>query len=184
MEEPEVQQEEVQEPRIEDPGTSGAQDIRTIPAPFDISTALRRLHKELTDITNDPPPMCFAGPVDHSMFTWKGTIMGPADSPYEGGLFRLNIQFPPNYPFRPPLIYFTTPIYHPNSNRRGYICVDILRSQWSPILTISKLLLSITSMLCDPNPNDPFVPSIGRMYLQDRDAFDTMARAWTKKYAR
>ena len=159
------------------------QDIRTNPAPLDPSIALRRLRRELTDITNDPPPMCSAGPVDDDMFTWKGTIMGPADSPYEGGVFCLNIQFPRNYPFRPPLIYFTTPIYHPNINRKGYICLDIFRSQWSPIMTISKLLLSISSMLCDPNPNDAFVPSIARMYLKDRATYDTTARAWTKKYA-
>ncbi|KAM5290665.1 ubiquitin-conjugating enzyme E2-17 kDa-like [Glossophaga mutica] len=117
------------------------------------------------------------------MFKWKGAIMGPADSPYEGGVFCLNIQFPGNYPFRPPQIYFTTPIYHPNINRRGYICLDILKSQWSPALTISKLLLSISSMLCDPNPDDALVPSIARMYLTDRDNYNTMARAWTRKYA-
>ncbi|XP_045703437.1 ubiquitin-conjugating enzyme E2-17 kDa-like [Phyllostomus hastatus] len=127
--------------------------------------------------------MCSAGPVDDDMFTWRGAIMGPPNSPYEGGVFSLNIQFPYDYPFQPPWIYFTTRIYHPNIDRRGNICLDILKSQWSPALTISKLLLSICSMLCDPNPDDALVPSIARMYLRDRDTYNAMARAWTKKYA-
>ncbi|XP_053519728.1 ubiquitin-conjugating enzyme E2 D2-like [Artibeus jamaicensis] len=150
---------------------------------MDTSTALRRLHKELTDINNDPPPMCSTGPVDDYMFTWKWTIRGPADNPYKGGVFCLNIQFPPHYPFMPQQIYFTTPICHPNINQRGYICLDIFRSQWSPIMTVSKVLLSISSMLCDPNSNDAFVPSIARMYLKDKDTCVSMARSWTKKYA-
>lgn len=150
---------------------------------MDTSRALRRLCKELADITNDPPPMCSAGPVDDDMFTWKGSISGPIGSPYEGGVFFLNIEFPGNYPFVPPQIYFTTPIYHPNVSQRGYICLNMFRSQWSPIMTVSKVLLFISSILCDPNPNDAFVPSIARMYLKDRDTYVSMARAWTKKYA-
>ncbi|XP_045703478.1 ubiquitin-conjugating enzyme E2-17 kDa-like [Phyllostomus hastatus] len=138
---------------------------------------------ELMDITMDPPPMCSAGPMDDDMFTWRGAIMGPPNSPYEGGTFSLSIQFPYDYPFHPPWIYFTTQIYHPNIDRRGHIHVDILKSQWSPALTISKLLLSISSMLCNPNLNYTLVPSIARMYLNDRNKYNTMAQAWTRKYA-
>ncbi|KAM5290451.1 ubiquitin-conjugating enzyme E2 D3-like [Glossophaga mutica] len=135
------------------------------------------------DITKDPPPMCSAGPVDDDMFIWKGVIMGSDDSPYEGGVFSLNIHFPCEYPFHPPWVYFTTRIYHPNIDRRGNICLDILKTQWSPALTTSKVLLSISSILCDPNPDDALVPSIARMYLKDRDTYNAMARAWTRKYA-
>ncbi|XP_054422615.1 ubiquitin-conjugating enzyme E2 D3-like isoform X2 [Pteronotus mesoamericanus] len=135
------------------------------------------------DISKAPPPLCSAGPVDNDMFSWKGAIMGAEDSPYEGGVFSLNIQFPCDYPFRPPWIYFTTRIYHPNINRQGCIWLDILRSQWTPALTISKVLLSISSMLYNPNPKDPLVPSIAKMYLKDRDGYNAMARAWTRKYA-
>lgn len=64
--------------------------------------------------------------------------MGPPDSPYQGGVFFLTIHFPTDYPFKPPKVAFTTRIYHPNINSNGSICLDILRSQWSPALTISK----------------------------------------------
>ncbi|XP_052540495.1 ubiquitin-conjugating enzyme E2 D2 isoform X3 [Tympanuchus pallidicinctus] len=103
------------------------------------------------------------------MFHWQATIMGPNDSPYQGGVFFLTIHFPTDYPFKPPKVAFTTRIYHPNINSNGSICLDILRSQWSPALTISKVLLSICSLLCDPNPDDPLVPEIARIYKTDRE---------------
>lgn len=71
-------------------------------------------------------------------FHWQATIMGPSDSPYSGGVFFLAIHFPTDYPFKPPKVNFTTRIYHPNINSNGSICLDILRDQWSPALTISK----------------------------------------------
>merc|ERR1712224_372676 len=86
-------------------------------------------------------------------------IMGPPDSPYQGGVFFLNINFPSDYPFKPPKVHFTTKIYHCNVNSNGAICLDILKDQWSPALTISKVLLSISSLLTDCNPADPLVPS-------------------------
>ncbi|XP_060100357.1 ubiquitin-conjugating enzyme E2 D2-like [Heteronotia binoei] len=111
--------------------------------------ALKRIHKELNDLARDPPAQCSAGPVGDDMFHWQATIMGPNDSPYQGGVFFLTIHFPTDYPFKPPKVAFTTRIYHPNINSNGSICLDILRSQWSPALTISKVLLSICSLLCD-----------------------------------
>merc|ERR1711861_97951 len=85
------------------------------------------------------------------MFNWQATIMGPPDSAYEGGIFFLNINFPSDYPFKPPKVTFTTKIYHCNVNSNGSICLDILQSQWSPALTVSKVLLSVCSLLTDPN---------------------------------
>merc|ERR1712026_649067 len=109
--------------------------------------------------------------------------MGPADSPYAGGVFFLNITFPADYPFKPPKITFTTKIYHPNINANVNICLDILKSQWSPALTISKVLLSICSLITDPNPDDPLVPDIARLYKTDRKKYESMAKEWTTKYA-
>ncbi|EPY74135.1 ubiquitin-conjugating enzyme E2 D2 [Camelus ferus] len=145
--------------------------------------ALKRIHKELLDLSRDPPDQCSAGPVGDDMFHWQATIMGPNDSPYQGGVFFLRIQLPSDYPFKPPKIAFITRIYHPNINKNGSICLDILRSEWSPALTISKVLLSICSMLCDPNPDDPLVPEIAKMYMKDRRKYDQIAREWTQKYA-
>ena len=109
--------------------------------------------------------------------------MGPDDSPYSGGVFFLNIRFPPDYPFKPPKVNFTTKIYHPNINSNGSICLDILKDQWSPALTISKVLLSISSLLTDPNPDDPLVPEIANLYKNDMAKYTEVAKEWTSKYA-
>ncbi|RHY34128.1 hypothetical protein DYB32_001110 [Aphanomyces invadans] len=117
--------------------------------------ALKRINKELLDLGKDPPANCSAGPVGDDLFHWQATIMGPEDSPYSGGVYFLNIHFPADYPFKPPKVNFTTRIYHCNINANGGICLDILKDQWSPALTISKVLLSICSLLTDANPDDP-----------------------------
>ena len=109
--------------------------------------------------------------------------MGPADSPFQGGVFFLNVNFPTDYPFKPPKITFTNRIYHPNINSNGSICLDILKDQWSPALTISKVLLSISSLLTDANPDDPLVPEIANIYKSDRAKYENTAKEWTKKYA-
>ena len=109
--------------------------------------------------------------------------MGPDDSPYAGGIYFLNIHFPTDYPFKPAKINVTTRIYHPNINSNGSICLDILKEQWSPALTISKVLLSISSLLTDANPDDPLVPEIAHIYKTDKPKYEATAREWTRKYA-
>ncbi|XP_041363244.1 ubiquitin-conjugating enzyme E2-17 kDa-like [Gigantopelta aegis] len=147
--------------------------------------ALKRITKELLDLKKDPPAGCSAGPVDSAkdMFHWQACIQGPQDSPYSGGTFFLNVHFPTDYPFKPPKVSFATKIYHPNINSNGSICLDILRSQWSPALTVQKVLLSIASLLTDPNPDDPLVPEIAKIYKQDREKYNKLAAEWTRKYA-
>ncbi|KAK8643192.1 hypothetical protein V6N13_012498 [Hibiscus sabdariffa] len=149
------------------------------------STAMasKRITKELKDLQKDPPVSCSAGPAGDDMFHWQATIMGPADSPYAGGVFLVSIHFPPDYPFKPPKVSFKTKVYHPNINSNGSICLDILKEQWSPALTVSKVLLSICSLLADPNPDDPLEPEIAHTYKTDRTKYDSTALAWTQKYA-
>ncbi|KAK9202244.1 hypothetical protein WN944_017454 [Citrus x changshan-huyou] len=213
--------------------------------------ASKRILKELKDLQKDPPTSCSAGPVAEDMFHWQATIMGPPDSPYAGGVFLVSIHFPPDYPFKPPKVAFRTKVFHPNINSNGSICLDILKEQWSPALTISKdeiaaglvlcllklwplsyllhsdlddgcislrpwpmerfdfvsvsnktgecwsmdsvggkggcfisqVLLSICSLLTDPNPDDPLVPEIAHMYKTDKAKYESTARSWTQKYA-
>lgn len=145
----------------------------------------KRILQEMKEITtSEQSDNITAGPVsDENIFSWTATIIGPKDSPYEGGIFLLSIDFPKDYPFKPPKINFTTKIYHPNINSGGSICLDILNSQWSPALTISKTLLSICSLLTDPNPDDPLVSSIAHLYKNDREKYNDEAKLWTQKYA-
>jgi len=143
----------------------------------------QRIAKELENLTADPPTNCSAGPVDDDLFQWQASLMGPHASPYQDGVFFMNIKFPADYPFKPPRVTFETKIFHPNINSSGGICLDILKEAWSPALTISKVLLSICSLLCDPNPDDPLVPDIARMYVNDRDKYNRTARLWTIKFA-
>ncbi|KAL5052893.1 hypothetical protein RYX36_033575 [Vicia faba] len=137
--------------------------------------ASKRILKELKDLQKDPPTSCSAGPIAEDMFHWQATIMGPADSPYAGGVFLVTIHFPPDYLFKPPKVAFRTKVFHPNINSNGSICLDILKEQWSPALTISKVLLSICSLLTDPNPDDPLVPEIAHMYKTDRTKYEATA---------
>ena len=95
----------------------------------------------------------------------------------------MKIKFPKDYPFKPPYVSFLTRIYHCNISTTGEICLDILKDQWSPALTMSKVLLSILSLLTDANPKDPLVPAIAHEYKRNRALHDHTARKWTEMYA-
>lgn len=144
---------------------------------------LKRIKKELFDFERDPPSNCSAAPEGDDFFHWRATIIGPSDSPYANGIFYLDIHFPSDYPFKPPKVKFLTEIYHPNINKVGTICLDILSNEWSPALTISKVLLSISSLLTEPNPDDPLMPEIASLYKNDRNKYEEIAREWTITYA-
>lgn len=146
-------------------------------------STIRRLQAELKEMNTNPPTNCSAGPINDNMTQWQATIMGPEGSPYHGGIFNLKIDFPENYPFKPPKVMFTTKIYHCNINSSGGICLDILKNQWSPALTISKVLLSICSLMDDPNPNDPLVSEIAELLRTNKTLHDETARVWTMNYA-
>jgi len=145
--------------------------------------ALKRIQKELQDLARDNTTSISAGPVRDDLFHWTATIMGPDDSPFSGGVFFLDIHFPADYPFKPPKVQFTTKVYHPNINKNGSICLDILKDQWSPALTVSRVLLSISSLLTDPNPDDPLVPEIAHQFKTNKAAYEATARDWTSRFA-
>ncbi len=146
--------------------------------------ASNRINKELRELQKDSPMNCSAGPINDDIMSWQATIIGPTDSPYAGGVFYLTIQFPKDYPFKAPKISFTTQIYHPNiSPDTGAICLDILKDAWTPSLTVRTVLLSICSLLTDPNPDDPLAPTVARQYKRNREEFDNIAQEWTRRYA-
>merc|ERR1712113_349407 len=116
---------------------------------------------------------------------WKGYIKGPDDSPYEGGVFAVNINIPSEYPFEPPKMKFDTKVWHPNvSSQTGAICLDILKTEWSPALTIRTALLSLQALLSTPEPDDPQDAVVAKQYKKERKKFDAQAKKWTQTHAR
>ncbi|CAH3134390.1 ubiquitin-conjugating enzyme E2 E1-like [Pocillopora verrucosa] len=166
-------------------GTQIRKEIKIAPSrpPKTLSGAAKRIQRELAEITLEPPPNCSAGPKGDNLYEWHSTILGPQGSVYEGGVFFLDIQFSSDYPFKPPKVTFRTRIYHCNINSQGVICLDILKDNWSPALTISKVLLSVCSLLTDCNPVDPLVGSIATQYVNDREEHDRIAKEWTRRFA-
>ena len=149
-----------------------------------MSQALKRIQKELAEFNKEEQEGFTAGPVDDSdMFKWTATLTGPEDSPYEGGNFELSMEFPKDFPFKPPKVEFTTKVYHPNVKSTGTICLDILKDAWSPDITVSKILLAIQNLLINPNIEHPLEPEIAKQYTDNRDKYNETAKEWTEKYA-
>lgn len=146
-------------------------------------SSLKRISAEFKEINDNPVDNCSAQIIDDNLFNWRAQIYGPQGTPYEGGIFNLNILFPSEYPFKPPKINFETKVYHPNINNTGIICMDILKDNWSPLMTITKVLLSICSLLNDPNPIDPLEPDIANEFLKNKDKYIENAKSWTLIYA-
>lgn len=114
----------------------------------------------------------------------RGTLKGPPDSPYEKGVFVVDIQIPSEYPFKPPKMRFETRVYHPNvSSQTGAICLDVLKDAWTPILTMKSSLLSLQSLLQSPQPDDPQDAVVAQVMINDPERFAETARHWTGLYA-
>ena len=144
---------------------------------------LRRLNNEFKEFKKHSISNISACPINDNLFEWEAIIIGPENTPYEQGLFKLNIYIPKGYPIKPPNVIFKTRIFHPNINHNGNICLDILKDQWSPALTIQKVLLSISSLLTEPNPSDPLNIEAGNMLNRDKDLFERTAKEWTMSFA-
>eukprot|EP00536_Pseudo-nitzschia_multiseries_P006279 jgi/Psemu1/324286/estExt_fgenesh1_pg.C_1300056 len=145
-----------------------------------------RLKKELAEVGKvDQTSGVNARAVSDDMRSLKGKINGPESTCYEGGIFEIDIQIPRQYPFEPPKMKFITKIWHPNiSSQTGAICLDILKDQWSPALTIKTALLSLRALLSSPEPSDPQDAEVAKMYLNDRKKFEKTAKFWTESYAK
>lgn len=137
---------------------------------------------DLRQISREPPEGASARPVSESnLFVWMGTVFGPVDSPWEGGIFHLKMTFPPDYPAHPPRVRFTTEIFHPNVFSDGALCLDIIQDHWSPIYSVSSILTSIQSLLTDPNPNSPANPEAASLFRTDTRAYNRRVRRCAEK---
>jgi len=145
---------------------------------------LRRVNKEIADCKKDKQSNIVIDMVDESPFHLIGSFPGPPDTPYEGGHFSVDIVIPDSYPFQPVKMKFITKVYHPNiSSASGAICLDILKDAWSPVLTLKSTLISLQSLLCSPEPNDPQDAEVAKHYMTSRASFNETARYWTETYA-
>ncbi|KAL7440785.1 hypothetical protein ACHAXM_007468 [Skeletonema potamos] len=131
-----------------------------------------RIMRELSLLSKDPPPGIAAyTPNPTDMTQIRAQITGPEGSPFEKGVFLLTVHIAGRYPFEPPRCRFLTPLYHPNVDSHGRICLDTLKSppagSWSPAVSLPSLLLSIRSLMAEPNPDDGLVPEISELYKRN-----------------
>jgi ubiquitin-conjugating enzyme E2 T len=144
-----------------------------------------RLMREMSLLSRDPPPGVAAyAPEPSDMTKIRAQITGPEDSPFEGGVFLLSVNVTGRYPFEPPRCRFLTPVYHPNVDSGGRICLDTLKSppagSWSPAVSLPSLLLSIRSLMAEPNPDDGLVPDISELYKRNPAEWQREARRRTE----
>nr|XP_034299649.1 ubiquitin-conjugating enzyme E2 T-like [Crassostrea gigas] len=147
-----------------------------------------RMKKELQMFVQSPPRgvSCWTNDEDN-MTQLTAQIIGGEGTPYEGGIFKLEIQIPDRYPFEPPKVNFVTPIYHPNIDSGGRICLDTLKmppkGAWKPCLNVSTVLTSIQLLMAEPNPEDPLMTEIANEFQYNKSMYLQTAREWTKKHA-
>jgi ubiquitin-conjugating enzyme E2 C len=134
------------------PGSVQAAKLNTARKATDSQSTAKRLQTELMHLMTSPAPGVSAFPSsDGNLMSWTATIEGPNDTPYTNLTFKLSFAFPSNYPYAPPTVLFKTPIYHPNVDFSGRICLDILKDKWSPAYNTQTVLLSLQSLLGEPN---------------------------------
>ncbi|KAH8236019.1 hypothetical protein KR038_000082, partial [Drosophila bunnanda] len=143
--------------------------------------AAQRIKREIVKFMNDPPEGCYISYRDVDIFNWTAAIDGPDDTPYQGGVFYLKLTFGKDYPFIPPAVVFLTPVYHCNIALQGEICVDILDSLWSPAITVATLLVSIRSLMANPDADNPLVPEHAALYKKNREEYEARAFLWTHR---
>ncbi|RKP00473.1 hypothetical protein CXG81DRAFT_26828 [Caulochytrium protostelioides] len=155
------------------------------------STALRRLMKEYKELTLNAPEGITAGPADEKdFFNWEILLEGPEGTPFEDGVYTAVMTFPHDYPLAPPTLRFTCPFWHPNVYSDGTVCISILHppgddpnryehrsERWSPVQSIEKILLSVMSMLAEPNDESGANVEASKQYREDRAGFEARVRA-------
>ncbi|TKC41374.1 hypothetical protein EI555_013713 [Monodon monoceros] len=156
-------------------------------------TALKRLMAEYKQLTLNPPEGIVAGPMnEENFFEWEALIMGPEDTCFEFGVFPAILSFPLDYPLSPPKMRFTCEMFHPNIYPDGRVCISILHApgddpmgyessaeRWSPVQSVEKILLSVVSMLAEPNDESGANVDASKMWRDDREQFYKIAKQIT-----
>mmetsp|Transcript_102983 Transcript_102983/g.268858 ORF Transcript_102983/g.268858 Transcript_102983/m.268858 type:complete len:174 (+) Transcript_102983:108-629(+) len=155
------------------------------------SSAYRRLLRDFKKVTaNDAPEGISAAPVGDDLFQWTAIVFGPADTPWEGGVWKLDMAFPPEYPDKPPTVRFRNEVFHPNVFPDGQICLDLLRATgaaagWSPSYDVCAILVAIQSLLADPDthatPEGGANPDAEGLFVRDRHQYNARVKALVEK---
>mmetsp|Transcript_26688 Transcript_26688/g.32401 ORF Transcript_26688/g.32401 Transcript_26688/m.32401 type:complete len:192 (+) Transcript_26688:368-943(+) len=144
-----------------------------------------RVQKELAEIERDKASGVSVEMLGDNIGHLHGILKGPESTPYEGGVFKIDIEVTPSYPFEPPKMRFITKVWHPNvSSQNGAICLDVLKDQWSPALTLKTALLSVQALLSSPQPDDPQDAVVAKQFLEEHDTYLSTARYWTEAFAK
>ena len=152
--------------------------------------ANKRLFQEYKLLTSSPPEGITAGPISESnLLVWEALIAGPEGTPYAGGIFPASLTFPPDYPLSPPVMKFLCDVWHPNVYPNGTVCISILHApgedpnhyeqaseRWSPIQSTEKILISVMSMLAEPNDESPANVEAAVMWRERRAEFEKVVR--------
>jgi ubiquitin-conjugating enzyme E2 A len=146
--------------------------------------AKRRLLKDFGGIQKTDCTGIFAQPLDEDIMTWTAIIIGPENTPFEDGTFSLVLTFDERYPQHPPEVTFVSEMFHPNIYQNGDLCLDILKGRWSPSYDVHAVLLSIQSLLNDPNTKSPANPEAAKLYQENIEEYKRKAKlcvqnSWT-----
>ncbi|XP_043260634.1 ubiquitin-conjugating enzyme E2 T-like, partial [Colletes gigas] len=144
-----------------------------------------RLKRELKQLECNPTEGICCYTKTNNFASLVATIVGPGGSPYNGGIFELEIDVPEKYPFEPPRITFKTPVYHPNIDNKGRICMDLLnmppKGSWKPTIGLKNLLDAIQHLLGNPNPDDPLMIDIAQEYKFNRQKFEQQVKIYVEE---
>ncbi len=143
----------------------------------------KRIIIELNKLVAEPIQDIYVSPNNDNIRELFIIMYGPKGTPYENGKFKLEMFINEKYPMEPPKVRFITKIYHPNIDKIGRICLDILKDKWTPAIQIRSLLISIQSLLSDPNFDDPLDPNIGNHWKTNISDAIKIAKEMTLKFA-